>query len=211
MISAAAQAALLLTSPMPAAQSAVSAQSKQTTPQLAPENFSDDELTSFATASLNVEYLHKKWQPRIAKAQELSQQGVAGREAMAETRRGRGGSPGVSMRSRSGFPAPPAAIVSRPFRQGVMPMRRFAFYGGLFVVTAATLMLQLIQTRILSVVAWYHLAFFVISIAMFGLTAGAVWVYVRRERFTEATLSHDLGYFTAAFAVTAALCRSRCS
>ena len=72
-------------------------------------------------------------------------------------------------------------------------------------MTAATLMLQLIQTRILSVVAWYHLAFFVISVAMFGLTAGAVWVYVRRERFTEATLSHDLGYFTAAFAVTAAL------
>jgi spermidine synthase len=84
-------------------------------------------------------------------------------------------------------------------------MRRFAFYGGLFLVTAATLMLQLIQTRILSVVAWYHLAFFVISIAMFGLTAGAVWVYLRRERFTEATLSHDLGYHTAAFAATAAL------
>jgi len=87
MISAAAQAALLLTSPMPAAPSAVSAQSTQTMPQLAPENFSDDELTSFATASLKVEYLHQMWQPRIAEAQELNQQGVAGRKAMAETRR----------------------------------------------------------------------------------------------------------------------------
>jgi spermidine synthase len=84
-------------------------------------------------------------------------------------------------------------------------MKRFGFYGGLFIVTALTLMLQLIQTRILSVVAWYHLAFFVISIAMFGLTAGAVWVYLRRERFTEHTLSHDLAYFTSAFAVTTAL------
>lgn len=84
-------------------------------------------------------------------------------------------------------------------------MNRCAFYGGLFLVTAATLMLQLIQTRILSVVAWYHLAFFVISIAMFGLTAGAVWVYLRRDRFTEATLSHDLVYFTSAFAVTTVL------
>ncbi|WP_119461419.1 hypothetical protein [Rhodospirillaceae bacterium SYSU D60014] len=84
-------------------------------------------------------------------------------------------------------------------------MNRIAFYGGLFLVTAATLMLQLIQTRILSVVAWYHLAFFVISIAMFGLTAGAVWVYLRRDRFTEATLSHDLVYFTSAFAVTTVL------
>ena len=62
-------------------------------------------------------------------------------------------------------------------------------------------MLQLVQTRILSVVSWYHLAFFIISIAMFGLTAGAVWVYMRRDRFTEATLSHDLAYFTSAFGV----------
>lgn len=79
------------------------------------------------------------------------------------------------------------------------------FYSGVFIVTAATLMLQIIQTRILSVVAWYHLAFFVISTAMFGLTVGAVWVYQRRDRFTEHTLSHDLAHFTSAFAVTTAL------
>ncbi len=84
-------------------------------------------------------------------------------------------------------------------------MKRMGFYGGLFLVTAVTLMLQLVQTRILSVVAWYHLAFFVISIAMFGLTAGAVWVYLRRERFTEKTLSHDLAYFSSALAVSTAL------
>jgi len=75
------------------------------------------------------------------------------------------------------------------------------FYGGLFCVTASTLMLQLIQTRILSVVAWYHLAFFVISTAMFGLTAGAVWVYLRGNRFTQDTLSFDLAHYSAAFAL----------
>jgi hypothetical protein len=80
------------------------------------------------------------------------------------------------------------------------------FYVGLFLITSCTLMLQLIQTRILSVVAWYHLAFFVISMAMFGLTTGAVWVYLRRDRFSEKTLSYDLSYFSAAFAVTTALC-----
>jgi len=82
----------------------------------------------------------------------------------------------------------------------------FNFYTGLFLITASTLMLQLIQTRILSVVAWYHLAFFAISMALFGLTAGAVWVYLRRDRFTEKTLSYDLSYFSAAFAVTIAVC-----
>ena len=67
-------------------------------------------------------------------------------------------------------------------------------------------MLQVIQTRILSVVTWYHLAFFAISMAMVGLTAGAVWVYLRRDRFTEKTLSYDLSYYSAAFAVTTGLC-----
>ena len=84
-------------------------------------------------------------------------------------------------------------------------MRKFNFYAGLFSVTAATLMLQLIQTRILSVVAWYHLAFFVISTAMFGLTAGAVWVYLRGERYSEKTLSFDLAHYSMAFALTTAL------
>ena len=84
-------------------------------------------------------------------------------------------------------------------------MQRFNFYSGLFLITAATLMLQVIQTRIMSVVSWYHLAFFVISIAMFGLTAGAVWVYLRRDRFVESTLSPDLAYFSGAFAVTTAV------
>ena len=64
----------------------------------------------------------------------------------------------------------------------------------------------MIQTRILSVVLWYYLAFLVISLAMFGITAGTVWVYLRRGRFSERTLSHDLTYFTSALAVAIAAC-----
>lgn len=80
------------------------------------------------------------------------------------------------------------------------------FYIGLFSITSSTLMLQLIQTRILSVASWYHLAFFAISMAMFGLTAGAVWVYLRRDRFTAKTLSYDLTYYSTGFALATALC-----
>src|SRR5262245_63196863 len=80
--------------------------------------------------------------------------------------------------------------------------RRARFYAALGLVTAATLMLQIIETRIISVISWYHLAFFVISIAMFGLTAGAVFVYLRPERFRPARLSYDLTVATLAFALT---------
>jgi len=80
--------------------------------------------------------------------------------------------------------------------------RRVQFYRALGLVAAATLMLQIIETRIISVISWYHLAFFVISIAMFGLTAGAVFVYLRRERFRPERLSHDLTAATLAVALT---------
>src|SRR5215470_15659018 len=63
-------------------------------------------------------------------------------------------------------------------------------------------MLQIIETRIISVISWYHLAFFVISIAMFGLTGGAVFVYLRREWFRRERLSYDLTVATLAFALT---------
>lgn len=83
--------------------------------------------------------------------------------------------------------------------------RRVRFYVALGLVTAATLMLQIIETRIISVISWYHLAFFVISIAMFGLTAGAVFVYLRREKFRPEQLSYDLAVVALAFALTADL------
>ncbi len=43
-----------------------------------------------------------------------------------------------------------------------------AVYAGLFCVTLATLMHEILLTRIFSVTMWYHFAFMAISIAMFG-------------------------------------------
>src|SRR5579862_6145116 len=87
-----------------------------------------------------------------------------------------------------------------------MTIKSARFYSGVFLVTACGLMLQVIQTRILSVVLWYYLAFLVISLAMFGITAGTVWVYLRRQRFSERTLSYDLTYFSSALAVATLVC-----
>ncbi|QCI63101.1 class I SAM-dependent methyltransferase [Phreatobacter stygius] len=79
--------------------------------------------------------------------------------------------------------------------------QRLLFYAGLGLITAATLMLQIVETRIISVTSWYHLAFFVISIAMFGLTAGAVWVYLRSETYRPEQLSHHLSVASLSFAL----------
>ncbi|MEA2831869.1 MAG: hypothetical protein QOG66_71 [Methylobacteriaceae bacterium] len=76
------------------------------------------------------------------------------------------------------------------------------FYGGVFAITAATLMLQIIETRIVSVTSWYHLAFFIISIAMFGLTGGAVWVYLRSESLSRLNLNDVLARNSFYFALS---------
>ena len=51
--------------------------------------------------------------------------------------------------------------------------------AGLFFVTAATLILEILDSRLLSVVTWYHLAFLAVSLAMLGMAAGAVFVFLR--------------------------------
>ena len=48
--------------------------------------------------------------------------------------------------------------------------------AGLFLVTLATLMLEVLDTRLLSVLTWYHFSFFAVSVAMLGMAAGAVAV-----------------------------------
>jgi hypothetical protein len=43
-------------------------------------------------------------------------------------------------------------------------MRPLFFYLGVFLISSSTLMLEIIQTRILSVVVWYHLDRFARSV-----------------------------------------------
>lgn len=78
-------------------------------------------------------------------------------------------------------------------------------YVGVFLVALATLVLEILLTRITSVVAWYHLAFFVISLAMLGMTAGAVIVFVRPQAFTDALVPRRATQACLALAATAPL------
>lgn len=82
---------------------------------------------------------------------------------------------------------------------------RLPFLAGLFLICMAVLMLQILQTRILSVVSHYHLAFFAISMAMFGMTAGALLVHFRPGWFLADHLGAQLARSSAGFALATAL------
>src|SRR4051812_16451806 len=78
-------------------------------------------------------------------------------------------------------------------------------YAGLFLVSCATLELELLLTRIFSVTMWYHFAFMAVSMAMFGLTFGSVLVYVLPTVFTKERTHECLSALASAFGVSAVL------
>src|ERR1035441_1979124 len=80
-------------------------------------------------------------------------------------------------------------------------MRKVFFLAGLFLICMCVLMLQIIETRLLSVMAWYYLAFFAISMAMFGMTAGSLLVYFKADFFQRGRLFEHLSWISTAFAV----------
>ncbi len=92
-------------------------------------------------------------------------------------------------------------VVNRPAATPA-GLRRAAFYSGLLFLCASTLMYEIVLTRLLSVVCWYYLAFVSISMAMFGMTAGALAVQLRPERFTTALIPQRLFQATIAAAVS---------
>ncbi len=65
------------------------------------------------------------------------------------------------------------------------------FYSGLFIISFCLLALEILLTRILSVIFWYHFAFLIISVALFGITLGALIVYLLPKIFLpQLTLKH---------------------
>lgn len=85
--------------------------------------------------------------------------------------------------------APPAAAVT------------FRTYAGLFLVALTTLMYQILLTRIFSVTMLYHFAFVAISVAMFGMTVGALIVYLMPSVFRPETAKRDLAVSATLFPI----------
>src|SRR2546425_2530814 len=75
-------------------------------------------------------------------------------------------------------------------------------YIGLFLTTLSLLQFELFLTRIFSVTMWSHFAFMAISLAMFGLAAGAIFVELMKKREAHAMLAN----FGLLFALTSAIC-----
>jgi len=74
---------------------------------------------------------------------------------------------------------------------------------GLFLICLATIMDEILLTRIFSVTMWYHFAFGAISLAMFGMTVGATQVYQHPEIYNALHAKRYMARSCLWFGITA--------
>ena len=75
-------------------------------------------------------------------------------------------------------------------------------YAALFLVSLATLTFEILLTRIFSVTLWYHFAFIAVSVAMFGMTVGALVVYLRPAWFPPERTELRMAWSASVFGIT---------
>ncbi len=78
----------------------------------------------------------------------------------------------------------------------------FGFFLGLGLMCASALMYEIVLTRLLSVICWYYLAFVSVSMAMFGMTAGALLVQLRPALFEAGQVARRMAQAAFAMAVS---------
>jgi SAM-dependent methyltransferase len=75
-------------------------------------------------------------------------------------------------------------------------------YVAIFILASATLSYQILITRFFSVMLYYHFAFAAISLAMLGLTRGAMKVYSKPDRYGSERVGVEFARHASWFAIT---------
>ena len=76
------------------------------------------------------------------------------------------------------------------------------YYLAIFVLASATLSYQILITRFFSVMLYYHFAFAAISLAMLGLTRGAMEVYGKPARYAAERVGVEFARHASWFALS---------
>lgn len=75
-------------------------------------------------------------------------------------------------------------------------------YLGIFFTALSTLMYEILLTRIFSVTMGYHFAFMAVSLAMFGMSVGAIVVYLYPKKFPQEKIKKVLAKQSMLFSAT---------
>src|SRR5438045_8956685 len=85
------------------------------------------------------------------------------------------------------------------------PRAGSAKLAGVGCISAAVLLVELGITRLFSVITWSHFAFLAVSLALFGLSASAVFIHVAARQHPAEHLERQFWRYALAFACTATI------
>jgi len=83
-----------------------------------------------------------------------------------------------------------------------LPRIQGRYFFAIFGLAAATLSYQILITRFFSVMLYYHFAFAAISLAMLGLTRGAMEVYGKPARYAPERVAVEFAHHASRFAMS---------
>src|SRR6478672_10345852 len=84
-------------------------------------------------------------------------------------------------------------------------MRKSNYLIGIFLISLATLLLELSLTRVMSVSLWYHFGFLVISTALLGFGAAGVLVASWKKLRENYDLNRTLAWLSLLFSLITVL------
>jgi spermidine synthase len=77
---------------------------------------------------------------------------------------------------------------------------------GIFFISMGMLLQEIILTRIFSVTMFYHFAFMVVSITLFGIGVSGIWVFLNPKRFAREVAPKQMAHSALLFAIAVPLC-----
>lgn len=86
----------------------------------------------------------------------------------------------------------------------MIDVKRFTLFG-ILLISLATLTLEVVLTRVFSVMTAYHFAFMVISLALLGSGIAGVWLYLLPHWFPPEKTAQRLAFLSAGFGVATAV------
>jgi spermidine synthase len=78
--------------------------------------------------------------------------------------------------------------------------------AGIFFISMAMLLLEVILTRLFSVTMFYHFAFMVVSISLFGLAVSGTLIYLKPEWFPARKVGQQMTLAATLFALAVPIC-----
>ncbi len=85
-------------------------------------------------------------------------------------------------------------------------MIRWHHYVGVFLLSLATLLLELAFTRVLSVALWYHFGFLIVSTALLGFGSAGVVLSLSRRLREQVLLDRALAFLAMLFGLATVVC-----